>query len=168
MNRKKWLEQVQKHKNWLKSQNGEKPNLMDADLWGANLRGANLRDANLRGANLRDANLWGADLRGANLRDADLGRADLRGANLRDADLGRADLWGAKGIKMFGPIGAESRFIYANWKDGKVMFQIGCFYNTMSKAIEAIKKKYGDSLEGKDYISAIQMINRMKYWKQKE
>ena len=138
MNRKKWLEQVQKHKNWLKSQNGEKPNLMDADLWGANLRGANLRDANLRGANLWGANLWGADLRGA------------------------------KGIKMFGPIGAESRFIYANWKDGKVMFQIGCFYNTMSKAIEAIKKKYGDSLEGKDYISAIQMINRMKYWKQKE
>ena len=138
MNRKKWLEQVQKHKNWLKSQNGEKPNLMDADLWGANLRGANLRDANLRGADLWGANLWGADLRGA------------------------------KGIKMFGPIGAESRFIYANWKDGKVMFQIGCFYNTMSKAIEAIKKKYGDSLEGKDYISAIQMINRMKYWKQKE
>jgi len=133
MNRKKWLEQVQKHKNWLKSQNGEKPNLMDA-----NLRGADLGDADLRGA--------------------DLGRADLRCADLR----------GAKGIKMFGPIGAESRFIYANWKDGKVMFQIGCFYNTMSKAIEAIKKKYGDSLEGKDYISAIQMINRMKYWKQKE
>jgi len=85
-------------------------NLCDADLYGANLRGANLRsanlcDADLRGANLRDANLYGADLCGASLRGADLCgvylrgadlcSADLRTANLRTANLRGADLRGA-------------------------------------------------------------------------
>ncbi|EKO2609447.1 pentapeptide repeat-containing protein [Salmonella enterica subsp. enterica serovar Soerenga] len=71
--------------------------MCDADLCGADLRGANLCDADLYGANLRGANLCGADLRGANLcgadlRGADLCDADLRGANLCGADLRGADL----------------------------------------------------------------------------
>jgi uncharacterized protein YjbI with pentapeptide repeats len=70
-------------------------NLRDANLYGADLRGANLRDANLYGADLRGANLRGADLRGANLRGADLRGADLYGANLRGANLRGADLYGA-------------------------------------------------------------------------
>ena len=44
----------------------------DADLYGADLRGAKLRDADLRGANLYGADLRGADFRGANLYGADL------------------------------------------------------------------------------------------------
>ncbi|ASC63625.1 hypothetical protein B9P52_04660 [Achromobacter denitrificans] len=75
-------------------------NLGDANLRGANLRGANLGDANLRGANLRganlgDANLRGANLGGANLRGANLADANLGGANLGYANLGGADLGGA-------------------------------------------------------------------------
>ncbi|ELK9301737.1 pentapeptide repeat-containing protein [Salmonella enterica] len=74
--------------------------LRDADLCGANLRGADLRDADLCGANLCDAdlcgaNLCGADLCGANLCGADLCGADLCGANLRDANLCGANLCGA-------------------------------------------------------------------------
>jgi len=42
----------------------------------ANLIGANLRGADLREANLREANLIGADLREANLREADLKAID--------------------------------------------------------------------------------------------
>ena len=82
----------------------------NADLRGANLRGAVLSDANLRGAYLLDADLRGAvlsdaDLRGAYLLDADLSAADLRGAYLSgaylsdaylsDADLRDANLSGA-------------------------------------------------------------------------
>ena len=67
----------------------------EADLYGADLRGADLREANLYGADLRGANLYGADLRGAYLRGAYLYGANLRGADLREADLYGADLRGA-------------------------------------------------------------------------
>ncbi|EIQ5200538.1 pentapeptide repeat-containing protein [Salmonella enterica] len=67
-------------------------NLCGADLRGANLCDANLRGADLRGANLCDANLRGADLRGANLCDADLRGANLCGANLCGANLCDANL----------------------------------------------------------------------------
>jgi hypothetical protein len=58
----------------------------------ANLSGADLRGANLIGTELSEADLQGADLRGAILRGADLRWADLRGAILRGADLRRANL----------------------------------------------------------------------------
>ncbi|EAU6563343.1 pentapeptide repeat-containing protein [Salmonella enterica subsp. enterica serovar Oranienburg] len=93
---------LEEHKVWITSmrESGSRADLRDANLCGADLRGADLRDADLfgadlRGADLRDANLCGADLRGADLRDADLFGADLRGADLRDADLFGADLRGA-------------------------------------------------------------------------
>ena len=75
------------------------------DLIEANLSGADLSRANLRYANLSRANLSGADLRGtdlsravlypANLSGADLSEADLRAATLHSADLSRANLSGA-------------------------------------------------------------------------
>ena len=61
------------HKKWLNNeQGGERANLREADLRGANLSEANLRGADLHLANLSEANLRGADLRGADLRGADL------------------------------------------------------------------------------------------------
>ncbi len=70
--------------------------LRGADLEGAYLRGADLEGAYLRGADLSGADLSGADLSGADLSGADLSGADLRGAYLRDADLSGADLSGAE------------------------------------------------------------------------
>ncbi len=80
---------LEEHKVWITSmhESGSRADLRDADLCGANLRGAYLRDADLCGANLRGANLCGANLRGANLRGAYLRDADLCGANLRGANL---------------------------------------------------------------------------------
>jgi uncharacterized protein YjbI with pentapeptide repeats len=79
-----------------------KPNLSQAYLRGAELRGANLKDvdltaADLRGANLRDADLQGADLseailKGANLREAFLLESYLVAANLSEATLHQARL----------------------------------------------------------------------------
>ena len=86
------------HQKWMNNEpGGERANLREAnlrgaDLWRANLWGADLRRANLWGADLRGANLWGADLRGANLRGADLRGANLWGANLWGANLWEADL----------------------------------------------------------------------------
>ncbi|EAQ1554697.1 pentapeptide repeat-containing protein [Salmonella enterica] len=93
---------LEEHKVWITSmrESGSRANLCDANLCGADLRGADLCDANLCGADLCgadlcDANLCGADLRGADLCDANLCGADLCGANLRGADLYGADLYGA-------------------------------------------------------------------------
>ena len=77
------------HALWLKGEGaGQRANLHEADL-----RGADLREAGLSWADLREA-----DLREANLRWADLSGADLSGANLRGADLSGAHLSGAQGI----------------------------------------------------------------------
>ena len=69
-----------------------KADLREADLHGADLRGADLREADLHGADLRGADLREADLHGADLREADLREADLHGADLYGADLHGADL----------------------------------------------------------------------------
>ena len=89
---------LEKHAKWIRGEDGGEradlcnANLRGANLWGADLRNANLCDADLCNANLRGANLHGADLRNANLCDADLCGANLRGADLCDADLCDANL----------------------------------------------------------------------------
>jgi hypothetical protein len=58
--------------------------------------GANLEPyAMLNQPNLYNAHLWGADLRGANLSNADLNHASLYRADLTNADLRAANLWTA-------------------------------------------------------------------------
>ena len=57
---------LNEHKGWLNGNGGNR-----ADLRDANLYGADLCDADLYGANLRGADLCGADLYGANLYGAD-------------------------------------------------------------------------------------------------
>ena len=99
MTQKELQEILDKHKKWLNDEDGgERANLSDAYLRGANLIGVNLRGANLSDAYLSDANLIGANLRGANLRGANLSDAYLIGANLRGAYLRGAYLRGAKNI----------------------------------------------------------------------
>ena len=86
---------LEKHKRWLNGEyGGERADLRDADLNGANLRGADLIVAYLRGATLSESYLSGAYLIGANLIES-----YLSGADLRKADLGGAYLNGANMIK---------------------------------------------------------------------
>ena len=99
MNKEELAKVLENHKHWLNEDcegwENMKAGLCDANLCGADLRGADLCDANLRDADLRGADLCNADLRGADLYGADLCNADLRGADLCDADLRGADLRGA-------------------------------------------------------------------------
>ena len=84
---------LEKHAKWARGENGgERADLCNVNLRGANLCNANLRGANLRGADLCDADLYGADLRGADLCNADLSGANLRGGNLCDANLSGGNL----------------------------------------------------------------------------
>ena len=97
---------LKKHEMWLKGEeSGERADLSDVNLRGANLRGADLRYANLKDANLRGADLRYADLRYANLiytnlSDANLKYADLRNTNLSDAEVRNANLTNVK-INMY-------------------------------------------------------------------
>ena len=87
---------LEKHAKWARGENGgERADLCNVNLRGANLCNANLCGANLRGADLCDADLYGADLRGADLCNADLSGANLRGGNLRNANLSGGNLCGA-------------------------------------------------------------------------
>ena len=84
---------LEKHAKWIRGEDGgERADLCNVNLRGANLCNANLRGANLRGADLCDADLYGADLRGADLCNADLSGANLRGGNLRNANLSGGNL----------------------------------------------------------------------------
>jgi uncharacterized protein YjbI with pentapeptide repeats len=93
-------EGVEAWNSWKQMNAAVRPDLSNANLYGAILSEAYLTNANLHGADLREADLSGAylsaaDLREADLSGADLSGADLSGAYLREADLREADLSGA-------------------------------------------------------------------------
>ena len=84
------------HALWLNGgEIGERADLRETKLAGADLGEADLRRANLVGAILRWADLRRANLEGADLREADLREANLIGADLRRADLRETKLVGA-------------------------------------------------------------------------
>lgn len=86
---------ITRHGKWLRNEDGgEKADLRDENLGGADLRGADLRGANLRGANLCDADLCDADLSGVNFSGVNFSGANLHRANLFGANLFAADLRG--------------------------------------------------------------------------
>lgn len=72
-----------------------KADLSEADLRGADLDEATLREVTLRKATLYEATLRGADLTAATLREANLREATLYEATLRGADLTGVNLHGA-------------------------------------------------------------------------
>jgi len=94
---------LEAHRKWVESEGKEgeradlvEANLQEADLDGANLQEANLYEANLQGTYLVEANLQGAYLVEANLQEAFLDEANLKGAKLRGANLQGAKLSEAK------------------------------------------------------------------------
>jgi len=107
--------------------------LVEANLYGADLRGANLHGANLYRADLHGANLHGADLHGSDLREANLHRANLYGADLREANLYGADLRGANlhranlyGANLYGADLAKLPTTYINSCSRDMLFIFQC------------------------------------------
>ncbi len=131
----------------------EKATMADAYLAGANLAGAYLAGANLAGAYLADANLAGANLAGANLAGANLADANLAGAKLGD-DI----LTGDRPIFQIGPIGSRGAYLVSYLTDKGVKIKAGCFYGSLDEFVSAVLKEHGDSVHGKEYLAAIQMI----------
>jgi uncharacterized protein YjbI with pentapeptide repeats len=70
--------------------------LSDANLRGADLKGAILIGTNIKGADLSLADFSGANLSNADLTNTDLSGATLNGANLRLSHLSNAELTGVR------------------------------------------------------------------------
>ena len=96
MEMKEFKKIIDDHKLWLDGLGGNRADLRNARLNGANLGGVNLTHAMLANANLCRADLTAAVLIGADLDSANLSNATLRHANLSDATLFYADLRNAK------------------------------------------------------------------------
>ncbi len=132
--------------------------LSGADLRGAYLRGADLSGAYLSGAYLRGADLSGAYLSGAYLSGADLRGANLGGANLRGANLYGATLVGDRPILQISPIGSRADCLVAYLVDVGVRIAAGCFSGSLDAFRSAVAETHGDSIHGREYAAAIQMI----------
>jgi hypothetical protein len=173
----KLQEIIKSHGRWLRNEEGgERANLSDANLSGADLSDADLSDANLRGADLSDANLRGANLSDANLSDANLSGAYLRGADLSDADLSGAYLRGADLDKTYYQvvrIGSRRGTTTYCVDDDNVL--CGCWNNYKGGTLEEFKTRV-ESVYGREdnnpneqyydeYMAAITFFAAMKEMK---
>lgn len=107
---------------WRREHPGIQPDLIHANLSGADLSSANLRGAFFSNANLSSANLSRTFLSNANLSRVDLSSADLKGVFLSDADLYRADLINAdlSHASLIGAHLSHAKFCSANLSDAKL------------------------------------------------
>ena len=154
--------------------------LSKANLFGADLSGADLSGADLSGADLSRATLFGADLSRAELSRAELSRADLSEADLSEADLSGADLSGANlskakvrnltltGPRPFlaiGPIGSESRTVFAWLTESGLRIQAGCFFGNRDEFTAQLSKTHGDNEHAQEYTAALVLIDaHAKLW----
>lgn len=144
---------LDKHKKWLRDDDGERADLGYINLRYADLSYADLRSADLRDTNLSYANLSYADLKCADLKCADLSHADLRGADFRYA----------KGIKVISTIFDTSRT--NNQLNYIIDFDIattGCFQGTLQELKEKVSETHKDNdVIRKRYERAIKFIEEM-------
>lgn len=162
MDKERLKEILESHGKWLKDEEGERANLSESNLSGADLHRANLILADLCGANLHRANLSGANLRGADLSEADLSEADLRGANLFGAKLNEK-------IIQVGPIGSRRDYTIF-WVDQDIV-QCGCWNDYVGGSLEDFKQRVDktypaeneDTLQYRnEYLAAIAMFERLR------
>jgi uncharacterized protein YjbI with pentapeptide repeats len=103
---------------WRRKHQGERLDLSEADLHGADLRKISLEFADLRKANLSNANLEGASLVAADASEANLTNANMTDAALLFADLSRAVLQGTtfNDANLMGANLTDCRFDGASFK----------------------------------------------------
>ncbi|EHT2961191.1 pentapeptide repeat-containing protein [Salmonella enterica subsp. enterica serovar Typhimurium] len=160
---------LEEHKVWITSmrESGSRANLCDANLCGADLRGANLCDANLRGADLRGANLCDANLCGANLCDANLCDANLCDANLRGADLRGANLCDANlcGANLCDANLCDANLCDANLRGADLRGANLCGANLPDLTFVILGEKYFISITNGEYVRAGCQNHTVEEWR---
>ena len=132
---------------------------MRAALEAATKARADLSGANLSGAYLSRAYLSRADLSGADLSRAYLSRANLSGANLSGAKVRDLLLVGARPFLAIGPIGSESRTVFAWLTESGLRIQAGCFFGTRDEFTAQLAKTHNDNVHAQEYTAALVLID---------
>lgn len=174
MQQEQLQEILDKHRKWLNDEEGgERANLSDVKLTGADLRFADLSsadlqladlsDADLSFANLSDADLSGADLSGVDLSKTDLSWADLRGAKIDETSLTWVNTEGVKGYTVYCvqmPTSKKNaRLSY--WKELNI-WTTGCFQGTREELIKNINETHKDNKKIRNrYFKAIEFIESL-------
>ncbi len=110
-------------------------------------------------ANLSGAYLSGAYLSGANLSGANLSGAYLRGAYLSGANVINLALVGARPFLAIGPIGSESRTVFAWLTEAGLRIQAGCFFGTRDEFTARLTETHGGNQHADEYTAALHLID---------
>ena len=111
------------------------------------------------GLAMRDA-LEAAVKSSANLSKADLSGADLSGAKVRNLTL-----TGPRPFLAIGPIGSESRTVFAWLTESGLRIQAGCFFGNRDEFTAQLSKTHGDNEHAQEYTAALVLIDaHAKLW----
>ncbi|EHL5769532.1 TPA: pentapeptide repeat-containing protein [Listeria monocytogenes] len=132
---------LENHGKWLRNEGGEKADLSNAVLTGADLTNADLTNAVLTGADLTNADLTNAVLTGA-----DLTNAVLTGADLTNADLNWVKWQDVRGLTVVAVQVDTTR------KNNQIAYikelhiwTTGCFQGKLYKLKSSIEKTHKDN-----------------------
>ena len=110
------------------------------------------------GLAMRDA-MGAAVKSGANLAGANLAGAYLRGANLSGAKVSGLTLIGVRPVLAIGPIGSESRTVFAWLTDAGLRIEAGCFFGSRDEFTTQLQHTHGDNQHADEYRAALHLID---------
>ena len=85
--------------------------------------------------------------------------ANLRGANLSDAKVSGLTLIGVRPVLAIGPIGSESRTVFAWLTDAGLRIEAGCFFGSRDEFTTQLQHTHGDNQHADEYRAALHLID---------
>lgn len=94
--------------------------------------------------------------------DCNFTHTSWNNVNIEGTYFKQCDFECVRGIMQFGPIGHSRRIGYTTKFKNKVYVQLGCFWGTEKKALEAISCRYnGTEPECSDYLDLVKLSCRI-------
>ena len=95
------------------------------------------------------ANLYNANLSNANLSNANLTNAKYNGLVIKD-------------IHQFSRLGSrKSTLVVIIFEDGTKLYETGCFSGSEQEFVDAVNKTHNGNEHQKQYIGAVEFVNKM-------
>ena len=101
-----------------------------------------------------------SEMRGLSLYGANLSRANLSGAKIQ-----KLELVGKRPFLAIGPIGSESRIVFAWLTEAGLRIQAKCFFGTRDEFAARLAETHGDNEHAQEYTAALVLIDmHAKLW----